>query len=138
MGFQTDSFTLLASTVVTPVTTPGVLVTGPTLAGSNFTSAVVRVNVTAVSSPTITDWGVFFQSSSDGGTTWFPVVKDRTTAAGYTQLGTAAPAAADLLEATVTAFPGATFRLALYAVGSAGTITVTVTGDFEKRTPDSY
>lgn len=93
--------------------------------------------MTAVSSPTITDWGVFLQSSPDGGTTWYPMLKDRATAPGYAQYGTAAPAAADLAESTVLSFPGNLFRLAVYAVGSAGTITVSATGEFTKRVPDA-
>lgn len=140
MGYITDSYTLLSSTVLTPASTPGAVVTGSAsqqFSGADFVRGIVRVDVTAVSTPTITDWGFFLQSSPDGGTTWYPVVKDRATAPGYVQLGSAAPAAADLLEGEVTTFPGDLFRLAVYAVGSAGTITVQATGEFQKEIADN-
>jgi hypothetical protein len=140
VGYVSSSLTLMSATTLTPASTPGAQVTGSAsqqFAGSDFDKGLIRVNVTAVSSPTITDWGVYLQSSPDNGTTWYPVLKDRATAPGYAQLGTAAPAANDLLESVVTSFPGALFRVAVYAVGSAGTITVSVTGEFQKRVPDN-
>jgi hypothetical protein len=139
VGYITDSYQLVsAGTVLTPVTTPGAVVTGSAsqqYAGADFDRAVIRVTVSAVSSPTITDWGVFLQDSD--GTNWFPDLANRTEAAGYMQFGTSAPSAGQHFQAVVSAFPGNTFRLGIYAVGSAGTITVAATGDFEKRVPDA-
>jgi hypothetical protein len=136
MGYVTDDLALLPATELTPAATPGALVTGPTFAGSDYARGLLQVDVSAVSSPTITDWGVFLQSEDASGN-WYPALAQRADAVGYEQLGTSAPSAGELLETEVSSYPGDNFRVAVYAVGTAGNITVAVNGELQKVVPDN-
>jgi 16S rRNA C1402 (ribose-2'-O) methylase RsmI len=105
-------------------------------AGSDFVRGIVRVGVTAAASAG-TALAVAFQSSPDGGTTWYPSAAGLPFAStpGY-QTVTAAIAAASQWAFPLTTFPGALFRLAVLVTGGTG-LTVSATGDFQKVVPDN-
>jgi hypothetical protein len=146
MGYETDSYQLMAAgtaCAVGAITTDGLA--AHRFSGSDFVRAVLRINVSATSG-TYTSWGVVFQSSPDGGTTWYPSFAGAGTGigvgatpsgstVGYYQVGTTC--AVGLSQLIIPQFfPGALFRVGL--TGLAGTsITAGITGDLQKWLADN-
>jgi hypothetical protein len=145
LGYETDSYQLMATGTVCAagaITTDGLA--AHQFAGSDFVKAVLRINVAATSG-TYTSWGVVFQSSPDGGTTWYPSFTGAGTGiavgaapggpgVGYYQVGTTC--AVGLSQLIIpNLFPGALFRVGLTGLGGTST-TAGITGDFQKFVPD--
>jgi hypothetical protein len=146
MGYETDTYTLMAAGTACAV---GAITTDALPAhqygGSDFVRAVLRINVSATSG-TYTSWGVVFQSSPDGGTTWYPSFAGAGTGiaigaapagpgAGYYQVGTTC--AVGLSQLIIPQFfPGTLFRVGLTGLGGTS-ITAGITGDFQKYLADN-
>jgi hypothetical protein len=146
MGFETDSYTLMTAGTACAagaITTDGLA--AHQYAGSDFVRAVLRINVSATSG-TYTSWGIVFQTSPDGGTTWYPSFAGAGTGigigatpagstVGYYQVGTTC--AVGLSQLIIPQFfPGTLFRVGLTGLGGTST-TAGITGDFQKYVPDN-
>lgn len=145
MGYETDSYTVMATGTVCAagaITTDGLA--AHQFAGSDFVKAVLRINVAATTG-TYTSWGVVFQTSPDGGTTWYPSFAGAGTGigvgaapaganTGYYQVGTTcAVGLSQLIIPNI--FPGNLFRVGLTGLGGTST-TAGITADLQKYIPD--
>lgn len=145
MGYHSDTYTLLAAGTVCSA---GLTTGTAKFDGSNFSRGVLRVNLTAQAG-TWTSTGVvavLLQNSPDGGTTWFPNAAAigaagypaTITPLGYAQLFTAGTTpVVGAYSVIINTFPGNLFRVAVNVV-TGTSVTLGITGDFQKITPDSY
>jgi hypothetical protein len=146
MGYLTSTYTVMATGTVCAagaITTDALA--AHQFAGADFVKAVLRINVSATTG-TYTSWGVVFQSSPDGGTTWYPSFAGAGTGiavgaapggpgVGYYQVGTTC--AVGLSQLIIpNFFPGNLFRVGLTGLGGTST-TAGITGDFQKAVPDN-
>lgn len=146
MGFHTDTYTLLAAGTVCNA---GLTTGTAKFDGSNFARGILRVNLTAQAGTWTTTGlvAVLLQSSDDGGTNWYPGAATALAAAGYPGSGTVPGYQALFTAGTtpvvgkyssvVSSFPGSLFRVAVYVV-TGTSVTLGITGDFQKITTDSY
>lgn len=146
MGYETDSYVLLpAGTVCSAGLT--VAPAGNQFAGSDFARGVMRASLSApVGTWTTTGVvAILLQNSPDGGTTWFPNAAAigaggypaTITPLGFAQLfTTGVTPVAGLYSVIVNAFPGNLFRAAVF-VAAGTSVTLGITGDFQKNVPDN-
>lgn len=147
MGYLSSSLTLLPGGTVCNAG----LTTAPVanqFSGSDFDRGILRINLTAQAGTWTTTGlvAVMFQSSPDGGTTWYPDVAASVAAAGYAS-ATTIPGYQALFTAgttpvtgkyttVVNLFPGNLARVAVYVV-TGTSVTLGITGDFMKRVADN-
>jgi putative alpha-1,2-mannosidase len=89
---------------------------------------------------------VLLQSSPDGGTTWYPDAAATIAAAGYASSSTISgyqvlftagtTPVTGKYTTTFTGFPGNLFRAAVYVV-TGDSVTLGISGDFQKFIPDA-
>jgi hypothetical protein len=145
MGYETDTYTLIPAGTVCAVglTTPPAV---NQFGGSDFVRGLLRVNLTAQAGTWTTTGAVqvFLQNSPDGGTTWYPNLA-ALGAAGYAtanlpeyaQLFTAGTTpVVGLYTLLLNTFPGNLFR-AVVNVVTGTSVTLGITGDFQKYVPDN-
>jgi hypothetical protein len=145
MGYITDSYTLIpAGTVCAAgLTVPPA---ANQVAGANFVRGLLRVAVTAQAGTWTTTGAVqvFLQNSPDNGTTWYPNLA-ALGAAGYAtanvpeyaQLFTAGTTpVVGLYTLPLTTFAGNLFRAAVNVL-TGTSVTLGITGDFQKLIPDN-
>jgi putative alpha-1,2-mannosidase len=145
MGYESDTVALLpAGTVCSAGLTTGTV----TVAGSDFVRAKLHVSLTAQAGTWTTTGvvAVLLQSSPDGGSTWYPDAAatiaaagyaSSTTISGYQALFTAGTTPVTGKYSLVTGgFPGNLFRAAVYVV-TGTSVTLGISGDFQKWLPDN-
>jgi hypothetical protein len=146
MGYETDTYTLIPAGTVCSAG----LTTAPAanqFSGSDFVRGVLRVNITAQAGTWTTTGqvAILLQNSPDGGTTWYPNAAAIGAAGypatiaplGYSALFTAGttPVVA-LYSVIVNTFPGNLFRAAVNVV-TGTSVTLGITGDFQKWLADN-
>jgi len=148
LGYETDTYTLLpAGTVCAAGLTVPAGAAGQ-FAGSDFDRAVLRISLTAQAGTWTTTGlvAVLLQTSPDNGTTWYPDAAATIAAAGYASSSTipgwqplftaGTTPVAGKYTTVINAFPGNLFRVGVYVV-TGTSVTLGITGDFMKRTPDN-